>query len=117
MISADYCLEVCYRYKHEDWDEFVLPQWLDSVGNPSYVRIEGKNMGWTRASGQANIEADWQEIFRALTLNGDYRLVLEIEGKHFTVQRYSHDEPTGASFTIYPTVICGDCLYPDCICS
>lgn len=111
MTPSDYCYEACYDYKHENWANDLFPQWLASVGNPDYVKISGKNMGWLHQEGYAVVETDWDKLYKALTINGDYRLEFVVEGKDFTAKRYSHDEPTGASFTIKPTPICGDCLY------
>jgi hypothetical protein len=56
-------------------------------------------MGWTRASGNTKPIRGLEETFDALTLNGDYRLVFTLYNGDLSVTRYSHDEPTGASFT------------------
>ena len=116
MIPSEYCYEACYDYKHENWANDLFPQWLASVGRPDYVKISGTGMGWTRATGYAVVETDWDKVYKALTINGEYRLEFVVEGKDFTVVRYSHDEPMGARFTIKPTPICGDCLYAVDLC-
>jgi len=62
-------------------------------------------MGWQRKEGWITVEAQWDSIYRALTINGDYTLEITLKGENFTVVRYSHDEPTGATFTIEPTIV------------
>ena len=104
-VSADYCSEACYDYKHENWESDLLPNWLKLVKEPDHVLIKGRAMGWQRKEGWITVEAQWDSIYRALTINGDYTLKITLKGENFTVVRYSHDEPTGATFTIEPTIV------------
>jgi hypothetical protein len=104
-VMADYCQDVCYDYKHENWRSDLFPDWLKLVGEPEHLLIQGRAMGWQRQSGMATLDATWTDLFRALTINGEYTLKMKLEGKNFTVVRYSHDEPTGATFTIQPTIV------------
>jgi hypothetical protein len=104
-VMADYCQEVCYDYKHENWMSDLFPDWLKLVGEPEHLLITGRAMGWQRQSGMATLDATWTDLFRALTINGEYTLKMKLEGENFTVVRYSHDEPTGATFTIEPTIV------------
>jgi hypothetical protein len=67
---------------------------FEKVGD--YLYIEGTGMGWTRASGYIVVSSD--KAVDALGLNGEYRIVLNV-GETLSAVRYSHDEPTGASFT------------------
>ena len=103
-VCADYCMGTCYEYKHENWESDLLPEWLAKVGNPDYLKIEGKAMGWQRREGWAVIPADWKSLYGALAINGEYTLRMKIDGSAFTVVRSSHDEPTGATFTIEATI-------------
>jgi hypothetical protein len=104
-VPADYCSGYCYDYKHENWESDLLPEWLAKVGNPDYLKIEGKAMGWQRREGWAVVPAEWKALYNALTIDGEYRLDFKIIGDEFIVLRYSHDEPTGASFTIEPAIV------------
>lgn len=67
-----------------------------------YFRINGSDMGWTRADGFTIVRGE--KVIDALKLNGDYRLVFIFQGTEMAmpvrVVRYSHDEPMGASFDI-----------------
>ena len=68
-----------------------------------YYYIEGTGMGWQRLSGFIVVSAE--DAPRALMLRGDFRIVLmgdTDEPSKFRAHRYSHDEPTGASFTLRP---------------
>lgn len=88
----------CYEDAVAELDQ-LMKNWVEAQGNEltNTVRIEGSAMGWTRAEGYAVVEFD--EVFNALKLNGDWTLTLKLEGATLTAVRTSHDEPTGASFT------------------
>ena len=104
-VMADYCQDACYDYKHENWEADFFPTWLKLVGEPEHVLITGRAMGWQRQSGMAIVEAQWGRLYKALTINGEYTLKMTLEGENFKVVRYSHDEPTGATFTIEPAIV------------
>ena len=79
-------------------DEF-FPLWESVNKATDTVRIEGKNMGWTHASGWLVTEV--KNLLDALSLRGDYTLTFVLEpDKPLSVTRYSHDEPMGASFEV-----------------
>lgn len=84
-----------------EWGWLVLgaQAHIDDMGI-EYFHVSGRDMLWTRVSGF--IVADRLNVIEALTINGDFRLVFTFtpDAKTFTVVRYSHDEPTGASFTV-----------------
>lgn len=89
----------------EEW-EFVdnrldLEQMFTEAGH-SHYRIDGRGMTWQRLDRWTVVEAT--DVLQALVINGDYRLVVtRVEGEdEIRAVRYSHDEPTGASFTIRP---------------
>lgn len=66
-----------------------------------YTYIQGRGMGWTRANGYVVVKAE--NAVRALQINGDYRIVVTVDSLNpdvVTAVRYSHDEPTGAGFTL-----------------
>ena len=104
-VPADYCSEACYDYKHENWENDIFPEWLSLMGNPTHLLIKGRAMGWQRREGWATVEAEWKPLYNALTINGEYTLRFKLEGGAFTVVRSSHDEPTGAFFTIEPAIV------------
>lgn len=101
MVPTDNCMDECWEYKKEDLKETIFPEFLARNNEPTSLRIEGKSMGWQSRSGYKEIDATFNELWSSLTLNGDWTLVFTLAGTSFTVFRYSHDEPTGASFSIY----------------
>jgi hypothetical protein len=82
----------------EDWewadakDELVLA--FETLGDT--LSVEASNLGWTHATASGIVESHM--AWKNLTINGEYRLVAEIDDDVITVARYSHDEPTGATF-------------------
>jgi hypothetical protein len=99
----DYCSGGCYEYKLE-WLEEELNEYLESNGNPSTLQVNGSAIGWQRLSGYATCDADSKKLLDALTFNGDWRLRFTFNDKDLHVIRWSHDEPTGASFYVVPAV-------------
>jgi hypothetical protein len=93
----------CYQPIKDDFEENIFPEFLARNNNPLFVKITGKAMGWQRLTGHAIIPADFDRLFDALTINGDWTLRIKLEGNVLTVVRSSHDEPTGATFTIEPS--------------
>lgn len=102
LQSDSYCSGAC-------WDdanymgELALDDWLKSMDEPKHLRIEGRAMGWQRRSGWTDVAATWEKLRDALRIDGDFRLQFSVD-EHgiLTARRYSHDEPVGASFSIYP---------------
>jgi hypothetical protein len=103
----DYCSGGCYEYKLE-WLEEELNEYLEANGNPSTLQVNGSAMGWQRRSGYATCEADYRKLLDTLTFSGDWRLRFIFDGNELRVQRYSHDEPTGASFYVVPAAEDGE---------
>ena len=93
----------CYQPIKDDFEESVFPEFLKRNGNPSSITIIGKAMGWQRVSGVMTIPADFDRLFSALTINGDWTLRITLKDNKLSVVRSSHDEPTGATFTIEPS--------------
>lgn len=100
----------------------ALDNWLEEHEITS-VQVTGSNMLWTRVSGEALIEDVTSEaILKALSLNGSYRLEVSIPmyDMEITAKRYSHDEPTGATFNLEAYNTCpdaqcdGECNYNFC---
>lgn len=95
VMAGDYCVE----------------EYLTRWDNPQHLRIEGRAMGWQRLAGHKDIPATWEAIREALSLDrADFRIDFKIEGDIFTARRYSHDEPVGASFSIYPVKLLPDTM-------
>jgi hypothetical protein len=90
----------CYQDSLELLKSEVVEPWLEA--NDFYedtaIRISGKAIGWRRLAGYKDTTP--KELVEALSLNGDYTLNFTLTGNALTVMRYSHDEPTGASFTV-----------------
>jgi hypothetical protein len=102
-ISPDYC-NGCGEWMQEDATA-LLQEWLKRNDYPSAVIIRGAAMGWQRLSGYALIRQFGTvklsaDTLKKLTLNGDFTLDLKLTGRACHVVRYSHDEPTGASFEL-----------------
>lgn len=90
----------CWQDSLELLRESIIDPWAEA--NDYYddtdVRISGTAIGWRRLAGYKDTTV--KDLVEALTLNGDFTLVFKLENNAITVMRYSHDEPTGASFTI-----------------
>lgn len=97
--QMDYCDGFCYDYKLE-WLDESMDSFITATGNPYQIRIEGRGIGWTSASGYAICKANSKDLLTALTFNGDWRLHFVSEGNTLAITRWSHDEPTGASFEV-----------------
>lgn len=78
-------------------DEFLMP-YLNSKGwdEDTVIRVIGERMNWDSSSGWTEVPA--KDLLKALAINGDYTLRVEITPeKEMTITRSSHDE-YGASF-------------------
>ena len=79
----------------------------DLVEDDKISVVFGFNMGWRNRQGynmiqHDDLDAHAELIYKSLTLNGDYNLNFKdttVPGVIF-VERYSHDEPTGATFIV-----------------
>lgn len=76
-------------------DEIVLA--FETLGDT--LGVEASNVGWTHSAGAGQVESHMAWGF--LAINGDYRLVAELGEDEIIVRRYSHDEPTGATFKFF----------------
>lgn len=103
--DADSCQGYCYEDAVEDYTENLLKPWLESkaIMADSPVRINGSGMTWLRRSGYADTSA--RGILDTLAINGEFRLAITYEDGELSFVRYSHDEPTGASFSVEPRPI------------
>jgi hypothetical protein len=90
----------CYDDSLELLKSEVIEPWLEAndLYEDTAVRISGTAIGWRRLSGYKDTTP--KELVEALSLNGDYTLKFDLTGTTLSVKRYSHDEPTGASFTV-----------------
>jgi hypothetical protein len=97
--NSDECFG-CWDDSLYDFDE-LISAWRERAGiDADLVRIEGRGMTWQSLSGHAITNLD--TLYKALTINGDFRIELQLEGETLTARRYSHDEPMGCSFTFAP---------------
>ena len=113
---ADNCYG-CWEDKLEGALECVN-EWVERTGDIEAISIEGVNMSWLRRTGykiERNSDSKKfpRQILDALMIDGDFTIWLELEGKHLTARRASHDEPMGANFTISPVKICQG--YSECL--
>lgn len=99
---ANYCDGYCFESDNEYADD-LFNTWLSNNGEPTYVRIEGNNIGWQHLSGYAIAQGTWKHVFNKMRFNGDWTLEITTNGNEFNIRRSSHDEPTGASFRVVPT--------------
>jgi hypothetical protein len=102
-ITPDYCLGYCHEDMGDDSKE-LIEEWLERNDHPSALIIRGAAMGWRRLSGYALIRESQDklsaETLNKLMLDADFTLELKLTGRACHVVRYSHDEPTGASFEL-----------------
>jgi len=113
LISTCYCevedkttgemtwSEECFGCFEDDkqyfTDEFLMP-YLNSRGwdENTIIRVVGEKMNWDNTSGWTEVPA--KDLLKALAINGDYTLRVEITPeKEMVITRSSHDE-YGASF-------------------
>jgi hypothetical protein len=99
--ETSWCDGDCFEYKR-NWFEEDVQRWLSAHNEPERVTIAGKHIGWQRLHGFKTINADHRDIFNAITFSGDWTLKIECDGDQFKIVRYSHDEPTGATFWLAP---------------
>lgn len=100
--ECTYCDGQCFEYKLDYLEELVED--YAAFNKCEYLRIEGRRMTWQYLSGYAIIKANSKALLDSLTFSGDWSLEFKYddETNEFTVTRWSHDEPTGASFIISP---------------
>lgn len=97
-----FCFEETYSILEnliEEWRE------MNSHKASDEVRIDGEKMTWQRLDGHAIVDVSkglTDAIIGTLSLKGgDWTLVFKLsEDGHLSTVRYSHDEPTGAGFSI-----------------
>ena len=91
-----YTIEISDELDEFEWadmkDELVLA--FEDLGDT--LQVEASNLGWTHGTGAGTVES--HNAWRLLSINGDYRLVAEVDSDEIVVRRYSHDEPMGATF-------------------
>lgn len=108
-ITPDYCFGECWE-EARDFTLELIEEWLERNDHPSAVIIRGVAMGWQRLSGYALIRESGDKIasetLKKLTLDADFTLELKLTGRACHVVRYSHDEPTGASFELEAFTAC-----------
>lgn len=94
LINADSCMG-CWEDSESNFYG-ALASWKKELGlDYDLVRIEATGMGWNKDNGYAVVKLD--NSLKALTINGDFRIVAKWEDKTFSARRYSHDEPTGSA--------------------
>lgn len=88
------CFGDCYEWQQEDVYWLVM-EWAKEKGfdEDTAIRIEGKGMGWTKASGYKISKVS--DLDTAMNLDGDFRLEYRLQDGELTVERFSHDEPAG----------------------
>ena len=118
-LEAESCFGECYQEQLDDVKNFILASWqyANKILEAQPVDIKGHAMGWMRLDGYATVPVE--NILDALAINGDYKLhfILSNDYSELSVIRYSHDEPTGASFTVEQSLkskcdYCGE--YDEC---
>jgi hypothetical protein len=108
-ITPENCFGDCYQ-EAKDFTLELIEEWLERNDYPNAVLIQGVAMGWRRLSGYALVRQAGDKIAAAtldkLMLNGDFTIELKLRGKACHAVRYSHDEPTGASFELHAFTPC-----------
>lgn len=102
LTSTTWCDGTCWEDSTYLGEE-MLREYVAAYDDTKRLRIEGRRMGWRNLSGYVDIRSNWQDLLNALRIDGEFTIKLEIDGDGiFTARRYSHDEPVGAYFSIYP---------------
>ena len=101
--SLDYCDDGCWDYKLQ-WLNEMVEEWSKNCAR-GWMVVSGRAMGWQRTSGHTDaMPATGKELLKALTFSGDWTLDFKLDQENLlTVRRWSHDEPTGASFIVSPS--------------
>jgi hypothetical protein len=109
-ITPENCFGDCYQ-EARDFTLELIEEWLERNDYPSALIIRGVAMGWQRLSGYALIRQFGTlklsaDTLKKLMLDGDFTLELKLTGRACHIVRYSHDEPTGASFELEAFTAC-----------
>lgn len=99
--ESEYCYGDCWTDAVSDVQDNLINAWLvkhDRHDLDTLVTVEGHRMGWQRRSGSVTTEAS--NLLDVLAFGHDYALHFTLDGNRLLVLRYSHDEPTGASFEV-----------------
>lgn len=90
----------------DEWEFEDSLECLKSLFDVSEVgtyHLSSERMNWDNVAGYKVV--DYKDVVSSLQLNGDYRLEFHVDPStpdHYTVLRYSHDEPCGAQFVVRP---------------
>lgn len=100
-ITGD-CWGWCLEYAEQDV-AFLIEEWLERnqiTDDPDEVTVlvTTEAMNWNNVSAHAISAAD--KLIDLLKINGDYRLRFKLQHDDLIIVRSSHDEPTGALFTV-----------------
>lgn len=100
--DTDEATESEYCYESEKWELKYLEETIENnFKDYNFFDIVYKGRGWTQQSGTA-----WttkENIVTGLQINGDYRTEVEVYNDRIEATRYSHDNPTGTTYTFTPT--------------
>jgi hypothetical protein len=98
--AASYCDGICSDADYDYLAYTLWPEWFKGKGEPKWLKVSGKNVGWRRLSGYDKVGGGIKPLFDYLTINGEWTLIFTVEDGELSVRRYSHDEPTGCTYTI-----------------
>lgn len=93
---ADWCMG-CFDDDKSNLKYEIIEPFLKSKGidGEQLLYVGASGVGWQSRSGYAVAKADTDSIIKALSINGDFRLVFTYEDGEMSAVRYSHDEPMG----------------------
>jgi hypothetical protein len=100
FIESTHCFGECYENDFANVEDRIA-LWVDKVATDMWdteVVIATNKMNWDGRAGITKVPAE--DIIETLKINAEWRLVFKFEGDSLKVVRYSHDEPTGATFYI-----------------
>lgn len=86
----------------------VLEPWMkaNNLTESSTVKFSVMNLTWANRSGSGLVEvSDLLKGDYATIMRGDYTVYWTLVGDKLTAVRYSHDEPTGATYNFQPKKI------------
>jgi len=107
---AEDCYGDCWDDQNDNYREIILNPLMKAKGweTDTPIRVQGTRMNWNSVSGYADTTPE--NLVDSLAINGDFTLYFSFDGENLTINRSSHDEPTGSpTFTLVEMKKCETC--------
>jgi hypothetical protein len=95
----EFCNDYCWIMNGAETSD-LLNEWVSRNGETATdtAKVSSTRMNWDGVAGYAVSEVT--KLPETLAIRGDYRLSFTLRNNELIIWRYSHDEPTGAYFTV-----------------